>query len=200
MAASVADLEQALRRDLADAVKANMEQQIVNGTAPDSNNPQNVEGFLTKLTGSDLSSAEATAADYGRLHALGVDGIHASMETEVMSVIGDETYQHAAGVYIAGSGEAGSELLRRRSGGCMATTYIPDAASTKQAAILHSAGSNGGGTMRGDSVAAVWPTLEIIRDIYSKASQGVVLTRVSLWDAVVAFRSAAYKQIDIQIS
>ena len=200
MAASVADLEQALRRDLADAVKANMTQQIVNGAAPTNAAPQNVEGFLTKLTGTDLSSAEATAADYGKLHASAVDGIHASMETEVMSVIGDETYVHAAGTYIAGSGESGSELLKRRSAGCMASTYIPAAASMKQSAILHAAGPNGGGIMRGDSVAAMWPTLEVIRDIYTKASQGVVLTWVTLWDSVVAYRAAAYKQIDIQIS
>ncbi len=199
MAASVADLEAALRRDLADAVRSNMEQQIVNGTAPTNQNPQNVEGFITKLTGSDLSASQATAADYGKLHALAVDGVHASTETEVMSVIGDETYQHAAGVYITGSGESGSELLKRRSGGCRASTYIPAIASKKQSAILHAAGSNGGGIMRGDSVAAVWPTLEVIRDIYTKASQGVVLTWLTLWDAVVAFRSSAYKQIDIQI-
>lgn len=199
MAASVPDLEQALRRDLADAVKANMEQQIVNGTAPDDNNPQRIEGFIAKLSGMDLATGQATAADYGKLHALAVDGIHASTEGEVMSVIGDETYKHAAGVYITGSGESGSELLKRRSGGCMASTYIPAISSKKQSAILHAAGSNGGGIMRGDSVAAVWPTLEVIRDIYSKASQGVVLTWVTLWDAVVAFRSAAYRQIDIQV-
>ena len=62
------------------------------------------------------------------------------METEVASIIGDETYQHAAKVYIAGSGESGSELLRRRSAGCMASTYIPNAVAMKQSAILHSAG------------------------------------------------------------
>ena len=199
MAASVIDLEQALRRDLADAILSAMTNQIINGPTPDGTNPHRVEGFLTKLTGTDLSSAEATANDYGRLHALGVDGIHASTETEVTSVIGDETYQHAAGVYIVGSGESGSELLKRRSAGCMASTYIPAAASMKQSAILHAAGDNGGGVMRGDSVAAIWPTLEVIRDIYSKAERGVALTWVSLWDAVVAFRSAAYKQRDIQI-
>ena len=53
--------------------------------------------------------------------------------------------------------------------------------------------------MRGDSVAAVWPTLEIIRDIYSNASVGVTLTWVALWDAEVAFRSAAYEHIAINI-
>ena len=200
MAASVPELEAGIRRDLADAIKSKMSDLICNGVAPTNSNPQNIEGLLTKLTGADLSSAAATAADYGSLHALAVDGIHASMETEVMSVIGDETYQHAAGVYIAGSGESGSELLRRRSMGCMASTYLPDAASMKQAAILHAAGPNGGGIMRGDSVAAVWPTLEIVRDIYSQASQGVRLTWISLWDAHTALRSTAYKQIDIQIA
>ena len=49
--------------------------------------------------------------------------------------------------------------------------------------------------MRGDSVAAMWPTLEVIRDIYSQASVGVVLTWVALWDAQCAYRTAAYKRI-----
>ena len=49
--------------------------------------------------------------------------------------------------------------------------------------------------MRGDSVAAIWPTLEIIRDIYTQASQGVVLTTVMLWDLEAAFRLAAYDRL-----
>ena len=199
VAATTPGLEAALRRDLGDAVRSQMEQVILTGTAPNSTNPHRIEGFITNLTGADLATGVATAADYGRLHSLAVDGIHASRETEVMSVIGDETYQHAAGLYITGSGESGSELLMRRSGGCMASTYLPDAAGNKQPAILHASGPNGG-SMRGDSVAAIWPSLEIIRDIYSQASQGVVLTWVGLWDAKVAFRASAYKQIDIQIS
>ena len=198
MAASVPGIEAALRQDLADAVRSKMSDLILNGAAPTNAAPQNIQGLITKLTGEDLSAAVATAHDYGRLHALAVDGIHAGTESEVMSVIGQKTYQHAAGVYASGSGESGSELLARRSGGCMASTYIPAIASKKQTAILHAAGPNGG-VARGDSVAAVWPALEVIRDPYSKASQGVVLTWVSLWDAVVSFRSAAYKQIDIQI-
>lgn len=200
-AASVSDIEQALRRDLADAVKSAISNQVINGAAPTNAAPQNVQGFISKLgAADDLSAAQAAAADYGRLHSLAVDGVHAGMETEVMGIIGDETYRHAAGVYIAGSGESGSELLRRRSGGCMASTYIPDTENKKQSAILHAAGPNGGGMIRGDSVAAMWPTLEVIRDIYSKASQGVVLTWVTLWDAAVAFRSAAYKHVAVQIA
>ena len=198
-AASVADLEGALRRDIADAVKSSMSQSVISGSTPDTTNPQHVEGFITKLTATDLGSGQADAAAYGGLHSEGVDGIHAGKETEVMSIIGDETYKHAAKLYIAGSGESGSELLMRRSGGCMASTYIGAIASKKQTAILHAAGPNGGGVMRGDSVAALWPTLEIVRDQYTKASQGVVLTWITLWDCVVAFRSAAYLTKAIQV-
>ena len=199
--ASVVGVENHFRMNLLDALKSKQQGLILTGAAPTNANPQHVEGFFTKLTGADLAAAEATAADYGRLHSLAVDGIHASMETEVMSVIGDETYRHAAGLYIVGSGEAGSELLKRRSGGCMASSsYIPDASAMKQSAILHAGGSNGG-AMRGDSVAAVWEGagLEVVRDFYSNASVGITLTGIILWDAYTALRTGAYKQIDIQI-
>ena len=198
MLASVPGIEQALRRDLADSVKSSMSQQLITGPAPTNAAPQNVAGLITALTAVD-DSAEADAARYGRLHSSAVDGLHASRETEVMSVIGTATYQHAASVYIAGSGESGSELLSRRSGGCQASSYIPAKTGMIQNAILHAAGPGGGGIMRGDSVAAVWPTLEIVRDLYSQASQGVVLTWVGLWDAKVALRSAAYKLRGIHI-
>ena len=199
--ASVVGVEESFRMNLLDALKSKMQDIILNGAAPTNSAPQNIEGFLTKLTGADLSSALATAADYGKLHSLGVDAIHAGMETEVMSVIGEETYKHAAGTYIAGSGESGSELLKRRSAGCMASSYLPDASGMKQSAILHAAGPNGG-PMRGDSVAGMWEGagLEIVRDFYSNASTGITLTAIILWDAHTALRASAYKQIDIQIS
>ena len=199
--ASVVGVEEHFRMNLLDALKAKMQNIILTGTAPTNANPQHIEGFLTKLTGEDLSTAEVTAGDYGRLHSLAVDGIHASMETEVMSIIGEETYQHAAGLYITGSGESGSELLKRRSGGCMASSYLPDASGMKQSAILHAAGPNGG-PMRGDSVAGMWAGagLEIVRDFYSNASVGVTLTGIILWDAAVALRASSYKEIDIQIA
>ena len=201
MAASVAGLESAFRQNLMDALKSKMSDLILTGAAPSNANPQHVQGFVSRLgAATELSNAEAEAGDYGRLHSLGVDGIHASMETEVGSVVGDETYQHAAGVYITGSGESGSELLKRRSGGCVASTYIPAISATKQFAILHAAGPQGG-AMRGDSVAAMWGGgVEIIRDPYTQASVGVVLTAVALWDAHTALRSDAYQKIAIQVS
>ena len=195
MAAQVVDLEAALRRDLGDAVSAAMNGLIITGD--ESTNSHEPDGFLRKVSAPADPTAVSVFADYAGSHAVAVDGIHASMESEVSSVIGVKSYQHAASVYQAGSGESGSEALKRRSMMCMASSYIPAPASEIQNSnIFHAAGPNGGGaSMRGDSVAAIWPSLEVIRDLYTRASQGVVLTWVTLWDAETAFRSAAYQRI-----
>ena len=199
--AQTADLEPALRRDLADAVKAAMNGLILTGD--ETTNAHEPDGFLTRIAAPADPADVAVYAVYAGSHAAGVDGLHASMEGEVSSVIGTATYTHAAGVYQAGSGESGSEALRRRSAGCMASSYIPAPDTTtnvQNGNIYHSAGPNGGGAMRGDSIAAVWPTLEVIRDIYTQASQGVVLTWVSLWDAETAFRTAAYQRVAFKLA
>ena len=101
-AAQVADIEQALRRDLGDSVRSKMSDLILNGD--ESTNAHEPDGFLTKIAAPTAPSAEAVYADYAGAHATAVDGIHASMETEVSSVIGVASYTHAASVYQAGSG------------------------------------------------------------------------------------------------
>ncbi|MCY4658608.1 MAG: phage major capsid protein [Acidobacteria bacterium] len=200
--AQVPGIEPALRRDLGDSVRAKMSDLILNGD--ESTNDHEPDGFLTKITAPADPAAEATYADYAGVHATAVDGIHASREGEVSSVIGVASYQHAAAVYQAGSGESGSEALMKRGMSCMASSFVPAPAGANMiqtGGILHAAGPNGGGaSMRGDSVAAVWPTLEVVRDIYSKASQGVVLTWVALWDAETAFRAAAYKRVAFRLA
>lgn len=193
LAATVPDIEAALRRDLADAVSSRMASEIINGDGAGAR----ITGFLTRIAAPGDPAATSAYADYAGSHAGAVDGIHAGMETEVSSVIGVASYTHAATVYQAGSGESGSEALRRRSMRCVASSYVPAPTGANNIAkgnIFHAAGPNGG-AMRGDSIAAVWPTLEIVRDVYTQASQGVVLTWVTLWDAYTAFRPDAYERI-----
>ena len=154
MAASVPELEMALRRDLTDSIRAQMSVQIIegNGTAP------NVRGFNTAITEPGNALAVADYEDYASFHALAVSGVEASMETEVMSVVPPDVYQHAATVYQSGSGESGSEALSRRSAGCMASPYVAETGGGGQRKrnYLHAAGPNGGGIIRGDSVASLW--------------------------------------------
>ena len=122
VAAQVLDLEQALRRDLADAVMSAMSAMsdaILNGAAVDPNDAAtaaNVTGFLTRIAAPTAPTAESAYADYAGSHATAVGGIHASMEREVSSVIGVASYTHSASVYQSGSGESGSEALTKRGG------------------------------------------------------------------------------------
>ena len=85
-AAQVIALEEALRRDLADAVRAKMNSLCLLGN--ETTNAHEPDGFLTKLAAPADPTAEAAYPDYASLHAQAVDGIHASMETEVSSVVG----------------------------------------------------------------------------------------------------------------
>ena len=202
LSASVPEIEMALRRDLTDSITSLMSTQLITGTGTA---PQ-VRGFDTAITEPADAAAVATYADYAGFHSLAVDGIHASTEREVRSVIPVDVYQHSARQYQAGTGsvaaESGSEALARRSGGTMSSVFVAETVSggQRKKCYLHAASPNGGGIMRGDSVAAVWPTIEIIRDPYSQASIGVSLTFIILWDCYAALRPAAYKRIAFDIA
>ena len=202
MAASVPELEMALRRDLTDAITAQMSTQIIVGTGT---SPQ-ITGFDSRITEPADAATIASYAEYASFHSKVVDGIHATDERQVRSVVSPAVYRHAAGVYQTATAsvgsESGSEALARRSAGCMASPYVSEsvAGGQKKKNYLHAAGPNGGGIMRGDSVASLWPTLEILRDPYTQSSQGVVLTFVLLWDCYTALRPSAYARVAFDIS
>ncbi len=201
--ASVAEIEQTLRRDLFSAVTSAMSNIIINGAAPTTNAPQNVQGFLAAITAPEDAGETATFADYAGAHATAVDGIHAEMESEVSSVIGVDVYKHAATIYQAGSGESGSEALKRRSMMCRSSSYIPSATNAVQSKgnLFHLAGPNGGGPMRGDSVGCVFNGgPELVRDRYTKASIGILLTLILTWDLKAAFRPEAYSRQAFKIT
>ena len=201
LAAQVAEGESALRRDLGGSVKAKMSDAALNGD--EASNSHEVNGFLHKIAAPDAPTAIAQFVDYAGAPSTAVDGVHAGKETEVSVVLGIDSYQHAASVFQtgSGSGESASEVIKRRSGGTMASSFIPakvSATKIQNGNLLHAAGPNGG-EARGDSVAALW-SLEVIRDPYSKASQGVILTWITLWDFSAAFRASAYKRIAFKLA
>ena len=198
-AAQVAGIEAALRRDLGDAVMAKMSNQVING---DGSSP-NVKGFLTAITEPAVPGSESGYADYAAVGAQGVDGIHAELESEVCVLLGVATYKHAA--QITGNDEFATDALRRRVKMALTTSYLPAPPSSgnkanSQDSLIHSRGSDSA-EMRGDSVAAMWPALELIRDIYTKAGEGqVILTWTALWDAETAYRSGAYQRVKFKLA
>ena len=130
MAAQIPEIESALRRDLSDAVRAKMNDLALNGN--EAANPEQPNGFLTKIAAPADPGAESGFSDYAGLAAQAVDGIHASMESEVAAVVGIDSYKHAASVYqVSGSGESASEALKRRSASLMASSFVPASGSDR---------------------------------------------------------------------
>lgn len=188
------DLESSLRRDLRMAMTDAQQVQILNGngTAP------NVRGFLTAL--SAQNPAPNTVTDYeAYLAALAsaVDGLYASSTREVSILAGVETYRHTVRVLQDGSGESAEEALMRRSRSYRSSAHIPAAASNIQNSnILHS----GMDANRGDSIAAIWPSITAVRDQYTSAATGLVhLTMILLWDLYAALRPA-YRRFSTKIA
>ena len=198
-AAHVRGIEAALRRDLAAAVESAIA--IKSSTARTTT--RDVEGFLLKLAAPGTApTAAPTFAEGASIagRSAVIDGLHASTEGHVRVVVGPASYRVLAAITGTGSDQSVTSALAARSGGMMASPFIPPPANDVQAVLVHGAGPNGGGPVqRGDSVAAMWGgSVRLIRDPYSGAASGqVALTWSTLWDAAVAFRSAAYERIAI---
>ena len=186
--------EAALRRNLSDSANAEMTKLFINGngTAPQP------KGLLGVLSAPGNASAEAGFQTYASLASQGVDGIHATMQSQVCALFGIATYKHAASAYVsAGSGEvSGLDRLSQNSKGVYASSFMPAVASKNQEVILFADGSP---MANFASPLAIWPSLEIVRDIYSQASTGVLLTYVMLWNVKAAHRAGAYTRTRLQI-
>ena len=175
---------------------------ILNGD--ESTNAHEPDGFLTTLAAPSAPGAVAAYADYAGSHAGGVDGIHASAwRPKSRAVIGTATYQHAASVYQAGSGESGSEALKRRSAGCMASSFVP-APVVEHSERQHLPRGRperrrGGDARRLDRGHVAYPRSDP-GHLQPSESRRVVLTWVALWDAQTAFRASAYRRVAFQLA
>ena len=79
-AAQVPQIEEALRRDLADSVLAQMSHQIISGD--EDTNPEEIDGFLTTIGAPPDPGAESGFSDYAGAAAQAVDGVHAANRRE----------------------------------------------------------------------------------------------------------------------
>ena len=196
-------LEPALRRDLAAAVRSKMSDLILNGD--EATNAQEPDGFLTTIDApTPIPPAVALYGQFAGSHALAVDGIHAMTENEVSSVIGVGSYQLAASVYDSGSGESGSEALKRRSRMCVASSYIPVPATSRdpreraRRQPVSRGGRSGRINARRQYRRRVADPRSDPRYLLERVDR-CTLTWISLWDAQTAFRSAAYRRMAFRL-
>ena len=105
----------------------------------------------------------------------------------VRVVCGADTYAHASEIYQTGSGVSALDRFSPR-----VSAHIPDKDGTSniQLAVASRA--------VGRAVAPMWPSIALIRDIYTGASKGeILITATALWNFRVldseAFRVLKFK-------
>ena len=187
--ASIQGIDPGLSMDLVNDARSQMYSAIINGngTAP------NVAGVLDVTNASNPTNV-VTFADAASAAAAGVDGIHATMESEVSVLLGESTHTKFSALYTASGEFAALDRLTARARTVQVSSYMPAVASTIQKAILHS-----GPADRSDAIAALFGGgVEIVRDPYSKASQGVTLTCVLLWAFQIIH--SAYTELRFKLS
>lgn len=191
--AHVAGIESVFRRDMSDSIANKMSDQVLNGTGA----AGQVTGLLSRLAEPNAVNDTATFANYAAIPGSGVDGKHANTVADVTAVTTVEAYQHSGTVFQDDSGTSARAMLMQQLGMLTATALMAvrtKATKTNQSDFILHAGSR-----VGDSIAAVWPGIEVILDRVTGASKGeVALTAIMLWDAYTAFRADAYKRVTLK--
>ena len=190
-------LETALRRDLADAIRAEQSVQVMDGdgTAP------NVTGLLSRYTRADKPAAAILRDGYLNLAVDGIDGLHAYEVSEVKLLFAVDAYKHGHTLYKANGNDLSAiELIKGQGSMARATTFLPNALTTG----AHSNTSQGvrvNGNVEGASVAAMWPGISLIRDNVTQAGKGeVIITWITLWDLYMALRTGSYSRFNVRLS
>ena len=165
-----ANFESALRQNVSGSLSDAYDGQCItgNGTAP------NVDGLINQLTNPTDPTTVAAFDDFVAAFADQIDGLWASMPSEVSMVANVDAYKLAAKTFRDGSGgqsRAGevafSDYAREHYGGFWTNKRMPATASTIARAIVYRMGRTGLRT----ASHPTWGTLGI-DDIYSDSASG----------------------------
>ena len=175
-------MDEALRQNLSMALMDKLDQQILNGS----------KGLLngTVLSNHDVSSVTDFAAYlkefvYGR-----VDGVYASVASDVRMVVGAGTYAHMGSVYRNTSVDRSVlDRLMEISGGVKVSAHVPPVASKKQNSVI----ARGMGLRH--AVAPIWQGISLVPDEITLAAKGQIKITAIMLVAVKLLRADGfYKQ------
>ena len=174
--ASSPEADAGLAMDLIGDVRNTMNQLTLTGSGAA---PQPT-GILTGTANPANSNAALTFADVIGVAADVVDGRHVSEETQVAVLTNAAGYKKAAELVTTVGDYSALDRLRMRCRGVRASSLMPAVANNNARVLLHR-GMAGG--MRSDCLMVLFGGgPELIRDRYSEASQGVVMTVIGLWN------------------
>ena len=201
-----ANFESLLRQHIALVLADEIDDQLVNGDGQN----DDLNGFFQRLTDpSGSPSAVATFDDFVGTFADGIDGLWATMMSEVSIVAGVDTYKLSAKTFrdpatgtAGGRGqEAFSDYARENTAGWWTNSRMPATASNVQQAILCRKGRSMMPSPMRTAVCPVWFGSISIDDIYSGAKKGERYFTLSvLLGDVILVQPAAYAQVQWQVS
>ena len=197
--ASVSGIEAVLRNDLLASMRDEMNKQVINGngTSP------NVSGLFQNLTKPTYPSAVVKWEDFVKAPSTAVDGVHASMSSEIGVVMSPEAYVVASGLFHDGSGESAATALSRVARSVVVNAHIPKATTTGGAgnrqgsseAVLSASG------IPGAHVGAIWQGVSLITDELTLADKGQIRVHAyALWDFYAGFRDGATRLISWKLT
>ena len=190
---TVPGLDAALSSDLQMSMTSQMNKEVLTGNGTGAN----VRGLDTAITFPNDPAGVINFTDAIQFGLSAIDGLHAESEADISVVLGPNTYRKVAGILQTSTTENAFDVLRRRGTTIVTSAHVAAPAANIQKGYVHA----GRDMARGDSIAAVWPAIELIRDPYTKAaSSKTIITSVLLWDAYCGFRSDSYKGVKAKLA
>lgn len=177
--ARLVGMGESLRQNLSDALSDQLDQQILNGT----------KGlFHGTILANHNVNAVTSYAHYRSQFAYGrVDGTFAGSVSDVRSVMGSDTYGHAAGVFRSTNAgdRAALEDIMQVTAGVRVSAHVPDVSGNKQNSVIRLG-------MRRDMVAPLWMGSTLIPDSVTKAKSGEIVITAVMLHAIELLRSGGF--------
>ena len=188
------NFESALRQNVSMALSDEYDDQAINGggTSP------NIDGLVNQLTDPTNPSAVSDFAAYLASAAGAIDGLWASMLTEVGIVTNVDAYRLSAQVFRANSSDLSfSDYAREALGGWWTNKRMPATASTIARGIVYRMGRSGLRT----ACHPTWGTISI-DDIYtdSRSGQRHFTVHMLVGDKVLIVQPAAYSLVEYKVA
>ena len=189
-----ANFESALRQNVSMSLSDAYDSQAIagNGTAP------NVEVLLDQLDDPTDPSAINTFATFLSSAAAQIDGLWASMLSEVSIVAHPTVYRLSATVFRANSSDSSfSDYARNNLGGWWTSNRMPGAVSTIVSGIAYRMGRPGLRT----ACHPTWGTVSI-EDIYTDSRSGIrhFTVHVLVGSKVLIVQPGAYSRVDYKVA
>ena len=197
LASRVPEIEAVLRRDMTQSLRALWANKMINGLG----GANDFRGATNRLAAPGGVAATSTFENYLALPGNVLDGVHASMISQVSLLFGVAGYTAADKIVQPNSSESALEMLIRKCNSVQASSFIaaPAARGGQQNQQDVIVAANG---VPNASIACVWGnSAMLVRDPYTDAKSGkVAITSTILADFYFGIRLDAYKRIGIKTS